>query len=107
MSLISHPKVQLSYRLLLAIAGGFCLTNLATAALPGALALLGANKAGAFVWLMLLSFVWYSLIILWVISTKRLARTSLILLLLAAGLLLSLAYIAAPADISTNAEQAR
>ena len=107
MSLISHPKVQLSYRLLLAIAGGFCLSILATAAVPGILALLGADKAGAFVWLMLLSFVWYSLIILWVISTRRLGRTSLILLLLSAGLYLGLVYTAPPADVSTKAEQTR
>ncbi|HEX5791898.1 MAG TPA: hypothetical protein VFY01_01390 [Rheinheimera sp.] len=107
MSLISQPKVQLSYRLLLAIGGGFCLSSLATAALPGALVLLGADKAGAFVWLMLLSFVWYSLIILWVISTKRLARTSLILLLLTASLYLSLQYSASPAELSTRAEQTR
>ncbi|HEY0923777.1 hypothetical protein [Rheinheimera pacifica] len=106
MSLISHPKVQLSYRLLLAIGGGFCLSILATAAVPGILALSGADKAGAFVWLMLLSFVWYSLIILWVISTKRLARTSLILLLLAVGLSLSLVYTAPSADVSNKAEQA-
>ncbi|MDR6982021.1 hypothetical protein J2X32_000629 [Rheinheimera pacifica] len=106
MSLISHPKVQLSYRLLLAIGGGFCLSILATAALPAALTLLGADKAGAFVWFMLLSFLWYSLIILWVISTKRLARTSLILLLVAAGLSLSLVYTAPPADVSNKAEQA-
>lgn len=107
MSLISHPKVQLSYRLLLAIAGGFCLSILATATVPGVLALMGANKAEAFVWLMLLSFVWYSLIILWVISTKRLARTSLMLLLLAAGLYLSLVYTTPPAGVSSNAEQTR
>ncbi|MGP9799785.1 hypothetical protein [Rheinheimera sp. NSM] len=107
MSLISHPKVQLSYRLLLAIAGGFCLSILATAAVPGVLALLGADKAGAFVWLMLLSFLCYSLIILWVISTRRLGRTSLLLLLLSAGLYLSLVYTAPPADASTSAEQTR
>ena len=107
MPLISHPKVQLSYRLLLAIAGGFYLSILATAAVPGVLALLGADKAGTFVWLMLLSFVWYSLIILWVISTKRLARTSLILLLLSAGLSLSLVYTAPSADVSNKAEQTR
>ena len=107
MSLISHPKVQLSYRLLLAIAGGFCLSSLATAALPGILALLGADKAGAFVWLMLLSFVWYSLIILWVISTKHLGRTSLILLLLSAGLYLGMVYSAPPAGVTSNAEQTR
>lgn len=107
MSLISHPKVQLSYRLLLAIAGGFCLSSLATAVLPGALVLLGADKAGAFVWLMLLSFVWYSLIILWVVSTRRLGRTSLIILLLTAGLYLSLQYSAPPAEVSTRAGQTR
>lgn len=106
MSLISHPKVHLSYRLLLAIGGGFCLSILATAALPVLLVLFGADKAGAFVWLMLLSFVLYMLIILWVISTKRLARTSLVLLLLTAGLYLSLQYSAPPADAGTNAEQA-
>lgn len=107
MSVISHPATQLSYRLLLAIAGGFCLSILATAALPGVLALLGADKAGAFVWLMLLSFVWYSLIILWVISTRRLGRTSVILLLLSAGLYLSLVYTAPPANVSIKAEQTR
>lgn len=107
MSLISHAKVQLSYRLLLAIAGGFCLSILATAAVPCVLALLGADKAGAFVWLMLLSFVLYSLIILWVVSTKRLGRTSLILLLLSAGLYLSLIYTAPPAGVTSNAEQTR
>ncbi|KUM53456.1 hypothetical protein AR688_05985 [Rheinheimera sp. EpRS3] len=98
--------MQLSYRLLLAIAGGFYLSILATAAVPGILALSGADKAGAFVWLMLLSFVWYSLIILWVISTKRLGRTSLILLLLSAGLYLSLVYTALPTDVSNKTEQA-
>ena len=107
MSLISHPRIQLSYRLLLAIGGGFCLSILATATLPVLLVLFGADKAGAFVWLMLLSFVWYSLIILWVISTRRLARTSVILLLLSAGLYLSLVYTAPPADLRAKAEQTR
>jgi hypothetical protein len=105
MSLISHPAMQLSYRLLLAIGGGFGLSILATAALPGVLALWGTDKAGAFVWMMLLSFLCYSLIILWVVSTRRLARTSLMLLLLATALYLSLDYSTVAADVGNKTEQ--
>lgn len=105
MSLISHPAMQLSYRLLLAIGGGFGLSILATAALPGVLALWGTDKAGAFVWMMLLSFLCHSLIILWVVSTRRLARTSLMLLLLATALYLSLDYSTVAADVGNKTEQ--
>lgn len=78
-----QPVLSLCYRLLLATLGGYACT-LALISLLARLSSLwfGTQFSAALLGAMLLSFLLYSLIIIWVISSNRQARTSLQLLLL-------------------------
>lgn len=76
-------RLLVSYRILLAAFGGFLFTLILSVFLPEAfLWLWGWNKATSLMWMMLLSFGIYCALIMWIIATRKLLRTSIILLLL-------------------------
>lgn len=75
-------KLTISYRLLLATVGGFIFTLIVTVFTPELfLWAFGWNKATSLMWMMLLSFGVYCGLIMWIIATRKLLKTSLILLL--------------------------
>lgn len=68
-------------RLLLAIFGGFTLPLVLCVFVPQLLhALYKVDVAPILVWMMLIAFAFYTLIIIWVLSTKKLIKTAVILI---------------------------
>lgn len=75
-------KLSVSYRILLATVGGFILTLIVTIFTPELLLwAFGWNKATSLMWMMLLSFGVYCGLVMWIVATRKLLKTSLILLL--------------------------
>jgi len=84
-------KLTISYRVLLATVGGFIFTLIVTVFTPELfLWLFGWNKGTALMWMMLLSFGVYCGLVMWIIATRKLLKTSLILLL--CGIILSFGF---------------
>ncbi|MCU4675387.1 hypothetical protein N7931_07040 [Catenovulum sp. 2E275] len=89
-SLFQNPKINVLYRVILAVCGGAAFTLVATVFLPELLLYnFGYDKASSLLWMMLLSFLIYSLIIIWVFSSHKLFRVSAQLLGLTAILYIS------------------
>lgn len=85
-------KLTISYRLLLATVGGFIFTLIVTVFTPELfLWAFGWNKATSLMWMMLLSFGVYCGLVMWIVATRKLLKTSLILLL--CGVALSFSFI--------------
>ncbi|WP_417437797.1 hypothetical protein [Idiomarina sp.] len=85
-------KLTISYRLLLATVGGFIFTLIVTVFTPELLLwAFGWNKATSLMWMMLLSFGVYCGLVMWIVATRKLLKTSLILLL--CGVALSFSFI--------------
>ena len=84
-------KLTISYRILLASVGGFLFTLIVTVFTPELfLWIFGWNKATALMWMMLLSFGVYCGLVMWIIATRNLLKTSLILLI--CGIVLSFGF---------------
>ncbi|MGO2012381.1 hypothetical protein [Pseudoalteromonas undina] len=66
------------WRIVLAILGSYITVSLFNAVIANLLAvLLDMDKATTFLWMMLLSFLFYSLLVLWVFASNKLLKTSL------------------------------
>ncbi|EKE87078.1 hypothetical protein [Idiomarina xiamenensis] len=84
------PWLPTLYRWTLAALGGFALTVCLSVFIPElTLWLWNWSKATVLMWMLLLSFAIYSALFMWVIATRRLLRTSVIMLV--SGLLLYVA----------------
>lgn len=69
--------MSLSWRVGLAIIGSYIAVSLLCAVIPNLLTIFfSISKATAYLWMMLSSFLLYSLFVLWIISSRRLLRTS-------------------------------
>ncbi len=70
------------WRLLLAVFGSFALVSLLSVTLTGLLFQLAEiDKAVTFIWCMLFGFIAYSVLVIWIIATRKLLRTSAVVLL--------------------------
>lgn len=78
-ALAARPSVHVIQRVLLAVVGGYLLTESATALLAWALAALGMARSEAVVLGMLLAFVLYLGLLVWAFAERRLARLWLVL----------------------------
>ncbi|QDE32013.1 hypothetical protein [Shewanella polaris] len=68
--------ILLCWRVSLAIIGSYIVVSLFSAAIPTILAtLFDIGKETVFLWMMLLSFLFYSLLVLWIISSRQLLKT--------------------------------
>ena len=84
---------SLCWRVSLAIIGSYITVSIFSAAVPSLLTtLFGLNKATVFLWMMLLSFLFYSLLVLWIIASRHLLKTSVQLTLGVVILLLALQW---------------
>ncbi|MGO3445680.1 MULTISPECIES: hypothetical protein [Pseudoalteromonas] len=83
----------LCWRIGLAIIGSYIAVSVFSAAIPNVLStLFSINKATVFLWMILLSFLLYSLLVLWVISSRHLLKTSIQLTIITIFLLLVLEW---------------
>ncbi|QJR80708.1 hypothetical protein CA267_007910 [Alteromonas pelagimontana] len=95
-----------SFRIVMAIVGGFVLTSLFAVWLPELLfSHFGVDKIRTFLWCLLFAFALYCVLIIWVISTHHLLRSSLIMLLIAGVLWLSIEPASAATSIETKETQ--
>ncbi|MCK7458757.1 hypothetical protein [Idiomarina aminovorans] len=103
-------RLEITYRIMLATFGGFIFTLIVTVFTPELfLWLFGWNKATSLLWMMLLSFGVYCGLVMWIIATRKLLKTSLILLVF--GIALSIGFtqlqthnsgqLAAPSEVTS------
>lgn len=93
------------WRIMLAILGNYIVVSLFSALIPNLLSLLFyVDKATVLLWMMLLSFLFYSLLVLWVISSKKLLKTSLQLLVISVALFSALQWVT-PASTPTELKE--
>jgi hypothetical protein len=84
---------SLCWRMSLAIIGSYIAVSVFSAAIPNLLAtLFGINKMTVFLWMILLSFLFYSLLVLWIISSRHLLKNSVQLAVVVVILLLTLEW---------------
>ncbi|MEM1096270.1 MAG: iron uptake protein [Bacteroidota bacterium] len=70
----SHPGVHVTQRVLLAVVGGYLLTEAVVSLLAAMLAAVGMVRSEAVVLSMMLGFVIYLLLLLWAFAERRLLR---------------------------------
>lgn len=88
-----QKTVPLCWRISLAILGSYIAVSIFSAAMPNLLAtLFSIDKATVFLWMMILSFLFYSLLALWIISSRDLLKTSAQLTLISILLFLALQW---------------
>ncbi|MEM6647235.1 MAG: hypothetical protein AAF730_13385 [Bacteroidota bacterium] len=73
-ALANHPGVHVTQRVLLAVVGGYLLTEAVVSLLAALLATLGMVRTEAVVLSMMLGFVIYLLLLLWAFAEQRLVR---------------------------------
>ncbi|WP_416307910.1 hypothetical protein [Neptunicella sp. SCSIO 80796] len=93
-----HPSITLIWRLAMAVGGGFILTSLFCVWLSQQLhTILGAQVTSVFIWCLLSGFALYCALIMWLVGTTKLGRTSAIICLTGLILWFSLTPVGVPA----------
>jgi hypothetical protein len=85
--------ISFCWRVSLAIIGSYIVVSLFSATIPTVFAtLFGIGKETVFLWMMLLSFLFYSLLVLWIISSRQLLKTFIQLTLVVLTLSIALQW---------------
>ncbi|MEM1271039.1 MAG: hypothetical protein AAGI08_13445 [Bacteroidota bacterium] len=78
-SAVTHPGVQITQRVLLAVVGGYYLSAAAVTLFAALLATLGMVRSEAVVLSMMLGFLFYLGLLIWAFAAKRLVWLWLVL----------------------------